>query len=307
MRSIINGICAIIISYNDYVNCIKCIKSIRGQVQRTIIVDNRSEESHILAIKKYAQGKNDLTLYRLNSNMGIGTAINIGLTLAKDAGYKNMLTLDQDSIAAGTMVKEMLRTLDAEKKLGDAILGAQAKSKDDPRISNTREFEKKDDKSESDNVKAVDRLISSGMLINERIISKIGLMKEGYFIDSVDQEYCLRARRHGIRCVLIKKAILYHDIGQLKRRQFLSLSWRSSVHSWKRMYYISRNHVYLWREHGIYFPKLVVLDMFDDIMGILDLLLFEKHRGIYIKMIFLGYLDGILGRSRALDKDSRAW
>jgi rhamnosyltransferase len=302
MGSTANGVCAIIISYNDHVDCIKCVESIRGQVERTIVVDNGSEQPHIEALERYELGKDGLTLYRLNSNKGVGTAINSGLTWAADRGYTNMLTLDQDSIADGTMVEEMLSALAAENDHGDAILGAKARSKNDIRISNTLEMASKRPLSESDKRKAADRLISSGMLINERILRKIGLMRESYFIDSVDQEYCLRARRQGIRCVVVENAILYHDIGQVKKRRLLSFSWRRNVHKWERMYYISRNHVRLWREHGMYFPKLVLVDMFDDIKTIIDLLLFEKHRGTYLRMIFLGYLDGIIGRSGSLNE-----
>ena len=306
MRFIANGVCAIIISFNDHVECIKCIESIHSQVERTIIVDNGSEELHIKALANYAEGKKDLTLCRLSSNRGIATAINIGLTWAKDRGYKYMLTLDQDSIAAATMVREMLCALVEEKEIANEIVGARVRGKVGYRISHMSEMVDNSQLSESNNRKLADRLISSGMLINERIISKIGLMNGSYFIDSVDQEYCLRARRFGIRCMVVKKAILYHDIGKIKKRQLLSFSWRSNVHSWERMYYISRNHVHLWRKHGIYFPKLVLIDMINDIKAILDLMLFEKHRSKYLKMIILGYLHGIIGRSGPLYQRARS-
>lgn len=43
-------------------------------------------------------------------------------------------------------------------------------------------------------------LITSGMLIPLSLFGKIGMFREDYFIDSVDHEFCLRARAVATAC-----------------------------------------------------------------------------------------------------------
>ena len=45
-------------------------------------------------------------------------------------------------------------------------------------------------------------------------LASIGAMKESYFIDNIDLEWCFRAKSKGYELIGTDQAVLYHAIGE---------------------------------------------------------------------------------------------
>ncbi len=90
-----------------------------------------------------------------------------------------------------------------------------------------------------------DFLITSGTLLVLRYIDEIGDMKEKYFIDNIDLEWCFRAKSKGFDLIGTDDAVLYHAIGE---RSFNPLVRAGIIaqHNPARTYYSSRNRTHLY-------------------------------------------------------------
>jgi len=132
-------------------------------------------------------------------------------------------------------------------------------------------------------------LISSGCFIAMESLDAIGAMKEAYFIDNIDLEWCFRATAQGYAVLGTDLAKLHHSIGVdddsvLVRRGVIV------SHSPLRSYYSTRNRFALYREkHAPLAWKLRDLPRF--ILKTLWLLLFSKQRVAYAQNIWRGLKD----------------
>jgi rhamnosyltransferase len=90
-----------------------------------------------------------------------------------------------------------------------------------------------------------DFLITSGTLLNLKYIAEIGKMKESYFIDNVDLEWCFRAKSLGYDLVGTDEAVLYHAIGERSTSPLVRAGIMAQ-HNPSRTYYSSRNRIHLY-------------------------------------------------------------
>jgi rhamnosyltransferase len=77
-------------------------------------------------------------------------------------------------------------------------------------------------------------------------------MKESYFIDNVDLEWCFRAKSLGFDLVGTDAAVLYHAIGERSSNLLVKVGLLAQ-HNPSRIYYSSRNRVHLY---GAAYPPL---------------------------------------------------
>jgi rhamnosyltransferase len=141
--------------------------------------------------------------------------------------------------------------------------------------------------------------ITSGTLIDYEIYRQIGPFRDDYFIDFIDNEYCLRVYRRGFRIAVNCDVTIDHAIGQRENRRFLSLSIKPNHHHPVRRYYIARNGVRTALEYFKPYPSYAVLILARFVHEILSILLYESK--IAKKLIFfsIGVRDGIAGRMGA--------
>ena len=71
-------------------------------------------------------------------------------------------------------------------------------------------------------------------------------MKEDYFIDNVDLEWCFRAKSLGFDIVGTDDAVLYHAIGERSENPLVRTGLMAQ-HNPSRTYYSSRNRTHLYR------------------------------------------------------------
>ncbi len=279
-------ICAIIITYNPEKDLKLTIEAVKSQVERIIVIDNGSTQAQIENVRGLrAPG---LTIIENPENLGIATALNIGVNQAKAEGFNWVLTLDQDTICEPDMVQKMMDVYRQDTNRDKiAILAAVHFDRQTAHVSK-----------ELRNLKetAVDRRIvmTSGNLIPMHIFEKLGPFDDDLFIEYVDNEFCLRARANGYRVVLVRDARMGHQLGDTKKHTFFNRWWFFS-HNYKpvRRYYRARNRLVLYRR---YKGSWILGDQDFALRDMAKILLVESDKWAKLKATFAGTLDALLGR-----------
>lgn len=92
-------------------------------------------------------------------------------------------------------------------------------------------------------------VITSGMLVRSDVLTKVGPFRTEFFVDHVDNDFCLRVRAAGYRILRDKRHKLAHSLGQRNQHKLAGVAVASSRHPTWRLYWIARNGTVLIREH----------------------------------------------------------
>ncbi len=296
-----NVVCAIVVTYNpDIANLSKLLSQVDREAD-FYVLDNGSRENFrfIELIKEFKRCRE---IVLLPDNLGLARALNIGLDKVMAEGYRLVLLFDQDSRLGDQYVARMLSSYEEASGLADgkiAVLGPrivhpQTRRQMKFKLFN-RIFNRKDVPfGNSRHYFQADFLITSGSLLALEAVREIGTMKESYFIDNLDLEWCFRARSRGFELVGTDNAALYHVIGERSANPLVR-SGLMAEHSPARTYYSSRNRVHLY---GVSYSPWgwKIRDAVRFALKAVWLLIFSRHRGQYWRNISAGIRDaGSLG------------
>lgn len=223
-----------------------------AQVGALVVLDNDSPEVDGAHWSERVTIPADVEVVRERSNVGLGAAYNRATAIAGERGARYVLLLDQDSLLEPGCVEALLRHADQRALRGP--LGAVGPTFVDARSGQRAPFVRfgfplnaKLHAPPGGDIDA-DFLISSGSLIPLTALEAAGGFDEGLFIDSVDMEWCFRAKRAGLQLVGVADARMLHTIGDELVR--LPGGATMFVHSPLRLYMMTRNRVGLWRRPG---------------------------------------------------------
>lgn len=298
---------AVVVAYLPDVSVIReLLESLSPQVARVHVVDNTPASDFRVEVLLSDLGLSNVTLLRLGDNLGIAKALNVGIASARDSGATHVLLSDQDSLPDTTMVVNLLETLSG-LALQDDRVGAVAPTFTDRNTGITFPFQAhvhgkffyghlRPD-AEQPVVEAL-TLITSGMLVPIEVLDNVGPMREDFFIDHVDIEWCHRARAKGWRLFGTSNATMFHRMGDDHLRVWYFGWRRESSYSPLRMYYRIRNFVAIcklgsidWRwklRNGWYWLGFVYSHV-----------VFGCTRIASMRMAWRGLVDGLRGRMGA--------
>lgn len=237
------------------------------------------------------------TLLHLGRNLGIGAALNYGVSEARSAGCDAILLMDQDSVASETMVSDLSRGLLRllARGIKVAAIGPRFIDRESGNLSRHVAFAGwrvgRIDCHSPEQPVEVDFLITSGSLIPLDALSTVGPFDEGLFIDHVDTEWVLRAQAKGYHVFGDCTAVMEHDLGEWRRRIWLG-RWREvPIHKPFRYYYIFRNSIWLRRQPQASAAwKRVDATRLLQIFGFM--MMFHPQRLAVLKMMIRGIRDG---------------
>ncbi len=290
-----NDICAIIVVYNGFDCLRKTVETIINQVGKVVLVDNNSDEDTLNLIKDLVLEYTLIHVIYNKSNLGIAAAFNQGVNYAKENGFEFVLTLDQDSISAPTMVEKMLNVYE---KLGNDPMVSLC-----PRVIYDYNDNAVANRGRPENYRSRLVSISSGHLLNLALLDSVGDFNEDLFIDSVDFDYCLRIRLAGGRIIECCNAVLYQQLGYNQVFSLLGCKNRISLHNPTRYYYMLRNHVYITKTYYKKFPQFCTKKQIGMISEIVKAYLFHSERIVTMRFIDLGIKDGINNHFGKLNKE----
>jgi rhamnosyltransferase len=299
-------IASITVTYNpDPGRLSEQIRALRGQVDRILVVDNGSQApvGDMLAADP---GGPSIELIGLAENRGVASAFNIGVRRARERGAQFVLLLDHDSIPTPGMVT----ALRAAYERCAQSPGAPPVAAVGPRVNDVRDHREypfirmgwthnRHLRCGADGAQALacDFIISSGTLIPLESFSSVGEFDESLFIDSVDLEWCCRARSRGLALYGVCAARLDHWLGDQRRRVLGNL--RLVVHSPQRVYYMTRNRLLLYRRS--YVPlKWKLKDVLRVVGKFAATRLLIAPRGEYARMTARAIRDALAQRGGKL-------
>lgn len=278
------------------------LKLLNGKVKSIVVVDNGSDLGAAALNSIRACGAE---VVELGKNRGIAAAQNEGIKWAKARDADFVVLFDQDSQPAPDMIAELLRVHDA-MVVGGYHVASVGPSFVDPRQDNPPPFIRIEGLklvrclAGTDDTVMVDYLISSGCLIPMKTIDSVGMMREELFIDYVDIEWGLRAKYRGFQSFGAFGAHMQHSLGDAPKKFF----GRSiPIHSPLRHYYLARNGTWLYRQPWVP-TNWKIVDGQRMILRFGFYSLFATPRWQHIKMMLLGFWDGMRGRMGVFAKNS---
>ena len=266
-------ISATVIWYNPDNENIKNIKTYIDYVEKIYIIDNSK-----LNNKNLSNILNDSKVeYVYNGkNLGIAKALNLACRKARDENFDWILTMDQDSSFTLENIKEYFRIFKKIQNDNIGILSPNHILKNDIiRIDESKMFTD------------TDHVMTSGNLLNLPVWEKVGKFDENLFIDEVDSEICFRIIENGYKIIQLNKIKMFHELGNLEKRNFFTRKISVLNHNYIRKYYIMRNKLYMFKKYKKYRIRYIYYILND----FFKVIFYEKDKLRKLRNMFRGIGD----------------
>nr|WP_086937680.1 glycosyltransferase family 2 protein [Thaumasiovibrio occultus] len=285
-----------------------------GQFLPVVVVDNSEASSN-------SEADDTITVLRNGDNLGIATALNIGIDYWQQRGMQWCFLFDQDSKITSTFIDDMLKPAMARAQqrsegshhsltniaaflpryfannlhsfgAGIQVSPWRIKRVSVDQITNTID---------SPTLLPVSYGISSGSLVNLAAYEQIGPHHEPLFIDFVDIEWGLRANAKGFQVLMNVEVTLSHELGV---EPLHILGKRIVNHSPLRHYYYFRNLCQLLKmAHVPAVWKLAELGKLPIRFGLYSLFTPAPYQ--HIKAMLGGLCDGLQNKTGKKDESPR--
>lgn len=261
------------------------VKSALAVCEAVIVVDNtpgRDPEAPTLS------GLEDprVTVCGDGRNLGLAAALNLGIAALPEK-TEAVLLLDQDSVIPDGLIEGLVRDLEDPSVgiVGPSPVDALSGRRYETLAGRHKDFDERD------------VVITSGMLLRREALERVpGGFREDFFVDYVDVDFCLRAKRNGVRIVRDMALEMPHSIGDVRIHRFLGKSVKVGHHAAWRDYWTVRNGTTLIREHLRHKPVWAGVNALFLARWIAYIVLFESARGTHTLAALRGLADGCTGK-----------
>lgn len=247
------GVVAVVVTYRpDLEATSTLLGALAPQVDHVVLVDNGSDVTAVDRLRSEIAAVGG-ELVRLGDNLGIARAQNIGVERARAVGATSVLLSDQDSVPEHDMVARLRDGLERARAAHGRVAAVGPVTVDERNAGAALLFS--DHRWGPRRAIVPDRegalvpatfLIASGCLVDLAVLDEVGGMNEDWFIDHIDLEWGLRARRAGYGSFGVVGARLAHSLGDRVQR-IPGRERDVHIHSPVRNYYMARNTVLLVR------------------------------------------------------------
>lgn len=268
------------------------VSAVKSLFDKILIVDNASND----LTGEYV--KNLISMPEVNIifnavNVGIASALNQGIrkVISSYEDIEWVLTLDQDTLVFPDFLKNLQNTyLECPYQAEVGIIGSNYEEKTTQKQLHTPN----NSKSIWEEVK---NLPSSGSLISMKAFEVVGSMREDFFIDYVDTEYCMRMRKAGFKILISNNVSMLHPLGYYKYSVIHKLiAGRSLVTDYPaiRHYYWTRNGLILVLEQMADEPRWALSQLWYLLVRrILIIFIFESKKIEKLSVIARGLMDAL--------------
>jgi len=280
-------ICAIITTYRPDDDFPSRVQRVGCQVGLVVIVDDGESADNVARLQHWFSETSSVILHHNVANVGVAVSLNKGISIAKSTGYHWVLTLDDDTIVEPDMVKNLIQTW-------NLVAGQAGKPVAIMGMAHSGGYTGRVESCLTEGRLFVEKrgIITSGSLMPLDVYDAIGGFRDEFFIDSVDYDYCLRARARGFRVIEVCRVGMIHPLGNSIKRRIGCLTLETTNHSPGRRYYAYRNATVLAREHFRRDPLYTLAVFVFQLRTVALVLLLEKDRRRKVKFVFCGLLDG---------------
>lgn len=283
--------------------CVVVAYRVRGEVLRAALDSIRAQATQVIVVDNTESGAPAPELagaryLALGENVGIGAAQNRGIELALAEGADFVWLSDQDTVYPPDFVRRMLAAAATCRKRGIRF-AALAPAFFDTHAGKVRPFIRHAPFIEGftpvGGPNLVADAIASGTLIPAEALRSVGLMREDFFIDWVDIEWCWRARRlHGQEVIGVGNVVIRHALGD---GLVPFLGRRITVRSPYRHYFIIRNALFLALHSPVTAPALRLQLAWRALLwtGLYPVVAPDR-KAEHLRACFRGFVHGLRGR-----------
>lgn len=272
------GVTVIVVNYNGSTETIECINSIlSGNMDSyelsILVIDNASDKNDLQKVSSFIASQKKCRLIKSGTNLGFTGGNNLGIKEALESGADYIFILNNDTVLEKNTINNLLKFLLNKKETG--IAG--------PKIYFSKGYEfHKDrytaadlgkvfwsaggvidwmnvilsnrgvdeiDSGQYDEVIETDFVSGCAMLVPSAVFKKIGLFDDKYFVYLEDVDFCLRAKRAGVKLFYNPDSVLWHKNASSSGKP------GSSLH----VYYQTRNRLYFGMKYAGLRTKFALL------------------------------------------------
>ncbi len=324
----------VILTWNDYKNTIKCLKSIIKQLdndQKIFLVDNNSSEIILNRTVKWIRknykrrfynkfftkdkkianavfANKSIFIIKNNKNLGCGLGHNIGYKFSIKNRFKFVARIDNDMIVPNNFFKNILKNFSDKKieAISPKILYAKNPKKIwwmGAKIGNSLKFDKHmrdyphnlQDNNKYNGLVTTDAVAGCASIMRTTRLKKIGLSDKDFFYGPEDIEFSRRIFTIRGSLIVDRDIKIYHSVTQ----SFVNLNKR-------KIYYEYKYRLLLIKKIGSTMDKLIGYT-FSFIKSLLYILFsFKKKHRYKLRPVFLAWRDFILNRFGKYDREAKA-
>jgi rhamnosyltransferase len=279
-------ICAVLVTYHPGPITRHNLDWLLRMLPQVVLVDNGSDALEWQ--NALPDVRDHLHMIRNEKNEGIATALNQGIVWAKAAGFEYVFLFDQDSHGPDNFVEGMWAFYQShpfKERIG-VVMPRYWQASLDSNITALKTPEG-----------YMELMLSSGSLCPMAVFDRCGLMREDFFIDTVDYEFGLRVRDHGMLLVENDTTCLEHEVASPAPFHFAGKTlFYYSNYSADRRYYHTRNQLFLMRKYFFRYNHAIVFTMRCLAMECVKMLLAESNRWHKTMAVLQGARDSFLHR-----------
>jgi len=239
---------ASLILYHPDVNVVENIESYIHLVKKLFIVDNSEEcDENIIQSIKIKFPNYTIEFIINHQNEGLSVPLNQVFSRSEQQEFDFVITMDQDSkFINPSVLNEAMTILQNDETIG--LIGmAHYKTGMKTWYQGNRNF-----------IFAKD-VITSGSITRISAWKKIGGFDERFFIDEVDNDFCMALKVNGYKILQSKCKVIQHQLGEsvLMPHRFSEKTKEVALHNPLRSYYITRNNLLFLKKYSLHNPWYV--------------------------------------------------
>lgn len=242
-------------SVEDTKECLRSLEKLNYDNFEVVLINNGAKDDLNSQFTRLALNSK-IRIINNKENLGFAGGNNVGIKYALECGASYILLLNNDTIIEPNFLKELIKAGENDERIG--ILGPIIYEYNEQRTMDKEQTHFAGGKinwlytkgkhilNRSYEIRDTDYITGACMLIKRKVIEKIGLMPEDYFLYLEDVDWCLKARRAGFKCVVVFRSKIWHKVSQ------------SAVEaSFSYIYYHFRNGLLLTKRNAPFFIKIL--------------------------------------------------
>lgn len=216
------SIYVIILNYNNAPDTIECVKSLERERElyvHTVIVDNGSEGECITEIERQIVSLENVVLLKTGANLGYAGGNNIGILYAIENNADYIAILNNDTIINETTFDPCVRLLEEDPEIG--LIGPcillygtntiqYAGGTFNCWTMKVNRLRENTTYIRSEELIPCDYVGGACIVFKPDVIQKIGYLPECYFLFWEESEWCVKAKRAGLKCVCTMEGSIHH-------------------------------------------------------------------------------------------------
>ncbi|MDI6765885.1 MAG: glycosyltransferase family 2 protein [Bacteroidota bacterium] len=213
----------IVLTWNGKQDTLDCLDSLQHLTYpnfKIIVVDNASVDG---AAEIIQQRFRSVELIVNNSNLRFAGGNNIGIKRALAEGAEYVLLLNNDTIIEKDFLSNLIEASESDDSIG--MVGPKIYYHNDPNhiwyaggkiewwkgwVSHVGVHER--DKGQYDSIRKTDYISGCCILVKRKVIQKIGVLDERFYIYGEDADWCIRASRSGFKLLYVPSAKIWHKL-----------------------------------------------------------------------------------------------